>query len=254
MARIRTIKPEFWAHPVMGRQSDAVRCMALALLNLADDEGYFYATPSVVRSFARPFDDDSTMTRRCLDDLSRIGYVSVSQSACHGPIGKIVSFVDHQRIDRPKPSEIKKLIIDDESTMNRRTFDDESTLERKGKEGKGAEGVAATNPVENSATPDGLDASQYALNAIEKLCLVWDRSLANVVAQSISILSKTEAIPLHQAHDALVARAMADVQSGVALNRFWFTDRKFLKTQPGAKKVYQSVAERNAELAAGCVQ
>ena len=41
--RIRTLKPEFWSHPVISRQSDAAKLLAIGLLNYADDEGYFYA-------------------------------------------------------------------------------------------------------------------------------------------------------------------------------------------------------------------
>lgn len=134
--RIRTIKPEFWSHPIMGRQSDQVKIMAIGLLNFADDEGYFYADPSLVRSALRPFDDDSTIARACLEKLSEIGYITVVESSKHGPIGQIVSFLDHQRIDRPNKSTIKELTY---STNDRRTIDDQSAGEGKGKEGKGRE-------------------------------------------------------------------------------------------------------------------
>lgn len=134
MARIRTVKPEFWSHPILGRMADSTKTMAIALLNLADDEGFFLADPILVRNFARPFDDDSSITRRSLDDLSRIGWISILDNPSHGPIGKVVNFKVHQRIDRPKPS---KLSIYFESTTNRRLVDEGSTEERKGKEGNG---------------------------------------------------------------------------------------------------------------------
>ena len=124
----------------MGRQTDAVKTMALALLNLADDEGYFYADPSTVRAFARPFDDSSATSQGCIADLSNIGYIEVVEHPVRGPIGKVVSFMEHQHIDRPKPSRIKEFFVRDASTMNRGRVVDASLQERKGKEGKGTEG------------------------------------------------------------------------------------------------------------------
>jgi len=137
MARIRTIKPEFWSHPVMTKQTDAVRLLAIALLNFSDDEGYFYAERKLIRSFVWPLDDSSKKSDRSMSELCRIGYIKMYQSKEHGNIGKVVNFNEHQRIDRPKPSEIKNLIIDERSTNDRRTIDERSTLERKGKERKG---------------------------------------------------------------------------------------------------------------------
>ena len=124
----------------MGRMDGQAQALALGLLNLSDDEGYFQADASVVRSALRPFDDESTTTRRCLDELSRVGWIEVRKHATHGPIGRVVNFEKHQRIDRPKDSNLKQYWddggFDDESTTNRRIIDDESTLEGN-REGKG---------------------------------------------------------------------------------------------------------------------
>lgn len=151
MPRIRTVKPEFWSHPIMGRLDDCSQCVAIALLNLADDDGYFFADPAAVRSFVRPFDDDSTNVRRALDTLSKAGWIQVRKHPVMGAVGRVVNFTEHQKIDRPKPSEIiqyfaenaDETAIDDQSTNARRTLDDQSLLEGKGreqgKEGKGKE-------------------------------------------------------------------------------------------------------------------
>lgn len=131
--RIRTIKPEFWTHPVLTKIPDFSRLLAIALLNLADDEGFFDADEVLIRGTLFPR-EESTKVRRSLDDLSRIGYIEVRETAERGPIGKITNFSKHQRIDRAKPSQISDLW---ESTTNRRLIDDKSTQERKGKERKG---------------------------------------------------------------------------------------------------------------------
>lgn len=127
MPRIRTIKPEFWSHPVLGRAPDEVRTGAIGLLNYADDEGYFLADAAAVRSFIWPFDDDSSKARRVLANLSRIGYIEVVEHPDHGPIGKIVSFEKHQRVDRANSSKLKGYF---HSTNDRRTIDDQSLLEQ----------------------------------------------------------------------------------------------------------------------------
>ena len=127
----------------MARQDDATKLLALGLLNYADDEGYFYACPSLVRSALRPFDDDSTIVRRSIEKLSKIGFIEVREHSTHGPVGMVLSFADHQRVDRPKASIIKELF---DSTNVRRSIDDQSTLEGKGtgnREGNVKEAVAS---------------------------------------------------------------------------------------------------------------
>jgi len=157
VARIRSTKPEFWSHPVIGRLDDYVKTMALALLNLADDEGYFLADPILVRNFARPFDEDSTITRRALEALSIAEWIALSEHPSHGPIGLILNFRKHQKIDRPTPS---KISIYFDSSIPRRALDEPSSLEGKGREGKGTTtsspcGDAASAPSPRSKAPRG---------------------------------------------------------------------------------------------------
>ena len=132
--RIRTIKPEFWTHPIMARQEPEIRLLALALLNYADDEGYFLADPMLVRGACCPFVESSSTIRRWLARLSDVGWIALSNETPHGVIGRVVNFEEHQKIDRARPSQIKTYWFDDESTNDRRMIDDASLLERKGKE------------------------------------------------------------------------------------------------------------------------
>lgn len=132
--RIRTIKPEFWSHPVLSSLDDGARLLAIGLLNLADDEGYFLSHATLVRNALRPFDEDSTRTRRALDTLEKVGWIELREHSEQGQIGKVVNFAKHQRIDRPT---LSKLVAYFNSTSPRRALDESSLLERKGKEGKG---------------------------------------------------------------------------------------------------------------------
>lgn len=160
--RIRSLKPEFWSHPVTGRQAPEVQAVLIGLLNYADDEGYFWADPAAVRSALRPFDEDSTNVRRTLARAQEIGFVEVSQHPSHGLIGRLPTFAEHQRIDRPSPSKIKKYWGFDSSNV-RRTLDDRSLLEqgagsREQGEEQGAGKATATKVVPLPPKPE----NQYA--------------------------------------------------------------------------------------------
>src|SRR5258708_36561171 len=161
MPRIRTVKPEFWSHPVMCRQDDATRLMAVALLNYADDHGYFYAEPAAVRSFARPFDEDSTIIRRAMAQLIKIGYIEVREHPEMGPVGRVSKFGCHQRVDRPNPSKIKDYF---DSSNVPRPIVEEPAEEGKGKEGKGKEARPSASPAAPGEQPNPVSISPVYLS------------------------------------------------------------------------------------------
>jgi hypothetical protein len=132
--RIRTVKPEFWAHPVMSRLPYDTRILGLGLLNLADDEGYFDADPDYIRG-AVLFREDSSNVRRMLDELSRSEWITLCGRP-ERPIGRVVNFRKHQRVDRPQPSRLKQYALDESSTNDRRAIDDQSTPDQGTGKGK----------------------------------------------------------------------------------------------------------------------
>ena len=132
--RIRTIKPEFWTHPVMSRQSDSTKLLAIGLLNVADDEGYFFAEARMIRNLIRPLDDDSRITTVSIRELSEIGYIEIRNHDTHGEIGFIPSFLIHQVINKSKTSKIKEFFQSSSDTVSIR---DEYRLERNGTGSKG---------------------------------------------------------------------------------------------------------------------
>lgn len=154
--RIRTVKPEFWAHPVMSRLPYDTRILALGLLNLADDEGYFDADPDYIRG-AVLFREDSSNVRRMLDELSRSQWITLCGTR-ERPIGRVVNFRKHQRVDRPQPSRLKQYALDESSTNDRRALDDQSTQEQGTGKGKDTPIVPASGdePPPASAVEDPL--------------------------------------------------------------------------------------------------
>lgn len=105
--RIRTIKPEFWRHAVMAQLPPETQLLALALLNMADDEGYFEADPRIVRGEVMPFREDLRSISGGLLELSRVGWVSLRKTIGHGQVGVLVNFVRHQRVSHPAKSKLR---------------------------------------------------------------------------------------------------------------------------------------------------
>lgn len=106
MARIRTIKPEFWQNEQLARLTEHARLLAIALLNHADDAGYFKANAYLVRAACFPFDEDSTNVLGSLQELSSIGFIEV-RSDGEKQVGRVCKFREHQRIDKPGASKLE---------------------------------------------------------------------------------------------------------------------------------------------------
>lgn len=104
--RIRTIKPEFWKHATMAQLPAEAQLLALALLNMADDHGYFEADPRIVRGEVMPFRDDLRTIERDLMTLVRAGWVEIRTPAGHSAVGKVTKFREHQRVEKPKASKL----------------------------------------------------------------------------------------------------------------------------------------------------
>ena len=108
MARIRTVKPEFWRHPVMARLDDDFQLLALSLLTMADDEGYFRAEAALIRGDVQPFRENLPRISRGLEELVRVGWIEVSRHPEQGDIGRVKEFVKHQRVHNPTPSKLRE--------------------------------------------------------------------------------------------------------------------------------------------------
>jgi hypothetical protein len=113
--RIRSIKPEFWTHPVMARLEPEVQLLALALLSLADDEGYFRAEPELVRAACQPFTEDSGRITVALLTLSKVGWIEVFDTGETGLIGCVKNFRKHQVINKPRASKLKAYAVSEDS-------------------------------------------------------------------------------------------------------------------------------------------
>lgn len=135
MARIRTIKPEFWMHEVLSQLPEATHMLAAALLNYADDEGYFNANPGLVKAATFPLREPSVSIQDSIKSLEQIGFIRTCTGSDGKRYGHIVTFDAHQRVNRPTPSKINPLCDFTENSVSAHEKDnDTSSPERKGKE------------------------------------------------------------------------------------------------------------------------
>jgi hypothetical protein len=104
MARIRTIKPRFFRSPDTRALSLHARLTYIGLWTYADDEGRGEFDVSLIRADLWP-DDDSENVLGSLLELSRNGQIAVYEHSGRRYF-HIPAFNDHQRVDKPRPSEI----------------------------------------------------------------------------------------------------------------------------------------------------
>ena len=137
----------------MGRQTGDVKSFAVSLLNIADDEGYFIADPSLVRAEVLPFENDLDVIHGLLTECSVIGWLQLREHSREGVIGYLPNFTDHQKINRPTPSKLVKyweestliiceqlqedILLTEPSLSANGALMEHSSQERKGREGKG---------------------------------------------------------------------------------------------------------------------
>jgi|688.fasta_scaffold63434_8 hypothetical protein len=118
MARIRTIKPEFWHDEKLAPMKPIDRLTFLGLISMADDYGRVHANVKVIDAFIFPDTEDSV--RESLANLSRIGRVQFGWSSSGMRILQILNWDRHQKVDKPQPQKALPPICQktDENTGN----------------------------------------------------------------------------------------------------------------------------------------
>lgn len=120
--RIRSVKPEFWQSETISSVDAFSRLMAIALLNLSDDHGYFNATPAVVRGEVFPFEESLANVSRALAELSRVGYICIGTTSTGKRVGRVVNFKMHQKVDHPSrlTFDVDSIIWDEKTNQSSR--------------------------------------------------------------------------------------------------------------------------------------
>ena len=139
MARIRTVKPEFWTSEQIVECSRDARLLFIGMWNFVDDGGVMPANARTLKMRVYPGDDDITSEniRGLIDELITNGLIE-----CYSVENKeywAVTGWHHQKIDRPNPKYPGPKKADGSEPI-RRTIDVQSPPEGKGREGSLREG------------------------------------------------------------------------------------------------------------------
>ncbi len=129
MARIRTIKPEFWASEQIVECSTNARLLFVGMWNFCDDDGRHKASFKNLK--AQVFPADNIDVEPLVGEL--IQQDLVIEYERQGVRYWQVTGWKHQRIDRKRDSDYPGP-FDDGSTIIRRGLDEDSTLEGKGRD------------------------------------------------------------------------------------------------------------------------
>jgi hypothetical protein len=182
VARIRSIKPEFWVSEQIGECSFAARLTFIGLWNFCDDNGVHPAKPKTLKAELFPMDAVSPgEVEQWIHELIAAGLVDRFESG-----GEVYWFVTgwtkHQRIDRPSAkhpvppsvgSARARRASDDTPTNDCRSFDADSSnvrrasppgLDRSGEEGRGEESPSPKSrrrtPAPQTLLPDDFNISE----------------------------------------------------------------------------------------------
>lgn len=103
MARIRTVKPEFWSNEKVMACSRGSRLLFIGLWNFCDDAGRCMDSAKTIKAQIFPGDDDvnAEIVRGMLDELSMNGLLQKYE--IDGRAFLQVIGWNHQRIDKPQP-------------------------------------------------------------------------------------------------------------------------------------------------------
>jgi hypothetical protein len=142
MARIRTIKPEFWEDEKLSTLPLEVNLLFIALWNFADDEGVVKSSAAWIKSKVFPLRDEirKMQVEQWIGQLTKARFL-VPFSYNETGYYVIRTFKTHQVINRPQESKIPESIINkalelftENSLNNPRNNNEGSLQERKGKE------------------------------------------------------------------------------------------------------------------------
>lgn len=153
MARIRSIKPEFWSSEQVMACSPTARLLFIGIWNFADDAGRMKLAPRTIKAQVFPGDDISAeRVRGMIDELSSNGLLDV-YAVDSVEYFKVTGW-QHQKIDKPQKPKHPDKPSDYSPSTQRMVATDLTDLN--GGEGKGEENAApvgAHPPFEPPQTP-----------------------------------------------------------------------------------------------------
>lgn len=182
MARIRTVKPEYWTDERVGECSVSARLLFIATWNFADDHGGLDRSAKQLKAQAFPYDniDCELLVQELLNQGLLIEYEVDGKKYLH-----IKGFRTHQKVEKPARPRVP--LYEEKATTHRVLTESSPTSSGlfSGREGKGmeTEGSGAEAPPSSAnETPAPEGAMAIALRDLgvrttsqDKTLLAWIR-------------------------------------------------------------------------------
>ena len=144
MARIRSIKPDFWTSEQVMECSPIARLLFVGMWNFADDHGRIPCSPKTLKAQIFPADDiDAANVRRMVDELSTNGLVRLYE--VDGKEFLLVTGWHHQKIDKRQAAKYPDPPKERSSTVRRTVATDLRGSEGIGEDRTGISPAAAVD-------------------------------------------------------------------------------------------------------------
>jgi hypothetical protein len=182
MARIRSVKPEFWGHPKTARLSRDARLLFLGLLNESDDEGRQLGSPRRIAGIVFPHDDDVTpeLLGSWLDEIEREDMIR-RYEVRGARLLLIVGFEEHQKVTHPSKSHLPGPLTSTPESLPRPSGESPESLPPDlgsrivGSRIVGSVSEVVDKRVSGEAPTDPLDYLQHGRNPTALAALLGDR-------------------------------------------------------------------------------
>jgi hypothetical protein len=255
MARIRSIKPEFWTSESIASLSRDARLLFVGLWNHVDDEGRCKDNPRLIKAAVFPLDDDVTSDTvdGLLDELSSKGrcvFYEVSGQRYLQVVGW-----HHQKIDRKRDSEYPaqadgrrtrcktpdQKAFDEVSTIERRDFDESSSPDL-GILGSGSRDQGSIAP---PSSPPKQRARDLVFDAVTEVCGI-DMDSLTATARGPLVRAVKELKTVGATADEVRVRA---IEYRVRMPEMSLTPMALVKHWPSLAEPRRQVSRGNATLA-----
>jgi hypothetical protein len=182
MARIRTVKPEFFQQEELAQCSPHARLLAIAILQLCDANGVFRLVPMQVHAHAFPWEAEVNI-RSLLGELESVGYLE-TYTVGGKEYGYVDGFRRHQRLSgkeaqaggyyplkNKQSQEDKQSANTDVSQGAFQGSSGEAAVKHLGGQEQGNRGIGKTHSNEcgSAAAADDQGASEEAADPIKQL-------------------------------------------------------------------------------------
>ena len=120
MARIRTIKPEFWQDEKLAPLDPLTRLVFLGLISQADDAGRLVDSVRLLDGLLFPMTDDTCAD--ALVKLNELGVIERGVTASGQRVIQIVGWEKHQKVEKPNlKSALGPIAVSDTSAATPRS-------------------------------------------------------------------------------------------------------------------------------------